>query len=93
MNHAEYLQYLKSYDWQVKRQRALKSAGYRCQVCNSEMSLEVHHRTYDNIGDEQPSDLTVLCDPCHELFSKRRPDRPYKFLERVGMIIEDIRHE
>lgn len=90
MSRKEYLRYLKSYDWQVKRQRALKAADWRCQVCNSEISLEVHHRTYDNIGDEQPSDLTVLCHECHELFSKRRQNRPYGFLTRIGWVIEDL---
>ena len=85
-----YYSYLKSYDWQIKRERALKAAGYRCQVCNSEVNLEVHHRTYDNLGDEQPSDLTVLCHECHTLFSERRGDKPHTFLERLGWVIEDV---
>lgn len=70
----DYKKYLKSYEWQIKRERALKYAGYRCQICNSEVRLEVHHRTYDNLGDEQPSDLTVLCHDCH----KRHSDRMQK---------------
>ena len=85
-----YREYLKSYDWQVQRQRALKAAGYRCQVCNSPDSLQAHHRTYEHLYDEQPGDLTILCDACHELFGRRTADRPYKFLERLGWIIQDV---
>jgi hypothetical protein len=33
--------------------------------------LEVHHRTYDNLGAELVSDLVVLCHSCHELHHKR----------------------
>jgi len=69
----DYYAYLKSREWQFKRQTALDRAGYRCQVCNrssTDVTLEVHHRTYERLGDELPDDLTVLCRDCHELFSK-----------------------
>jgi replicative DNA helicase len=33
--------------------------------------LEVHHRTYERIGQERSEDLTVLCDVCHGLFHER----------------------
>lgn len=50
------------------RARALTYAEHRCQVCNGSKKVQVHHRTYDRIGCELPSDLTVLCDKCHGLF-------------------------
>ena len=28
----------------------------------------MHHRTYDNLGDEEPEDLVVLCRKCHATF-------------------------
>ena len=67
----EYLEYLKTPEWQNKRAWALKWADYACQVCESEKDLEVHHRTYRNIRNELPGDLTVLCGECHGLFHKR----------------------
>lgn len=65
-----YRDYLASDEWHVKADAAKERAGRRCQVCNSQGPLDCHHRTYERIGDEHPDDLTVLCRPCHELFSK-----------------------
>jgi len=64
----EYAEYLESDDWKEKQKKALKRAGYCCQVCNSEMQLNVHHRTYERVREEQDGDLTVLCHECHALF-------------------------
>jgi len=63
-----YEEYLKTPEWAEKRANALQRADYRCQICNSPHSLHVHHRTYENRGDEQLEDLTVLCDDCHVLY-------------------------
>lgn len=68
-NKFSYYDYLKSPEWKSKRAPVLKNATYRCQVCNSTKRLEVHHRTYERLGSELESDLTVLCHNCHNLFS------------------------
>lgn len=66
-----YAEYLKTEHWQRQRRGALGHALSRCQVCNTNaVLLEVHHRTYARLGCEQPSDLLVLCEACHELFSR-----------------------
>jgi hypothetical protein len=67
-----YQDYLRSPEWQNKRTWALKWADYRCQVCNSPDRLEVHHRTYQNLGQELPGDLTVLCHKHHKLLMPER---------------------
>ena len=66
----DYGDYLATPHWRDIRAGAIQRAGGRCQVCSSSTGLEVHHRTYDNLGDEKPVDLTVLCGECHELFHK-----------------------
>lgn len=63
-----YSEYLKSAGWQTRRAAALKRAGHRCQVCNGDKRLEVHHRTYERLGHERAADLVVLCRDCHQLF-------------------------
>lgn len=63
-----YEEYLNTSEWAEKRAQALDHAKHRCQVCNSPDGLQVHHRTYENKGDEQPEDLTVLCGQCHSLY-------------------------
>ena len=58
--------YLQSPQWQAVRQKALKKAKNRCSLCNGKKRLNVHHRTYERIGQERASDVTVLCASCHE---------------------------
>lgn len=64
-----YSEYLKTPEWQMVRKQQLKRSGFRCQVCNrNNRILNVHHRTYDNLGEESYKDLIVLCNECHKLF-------------------------
>jgi hypothetical protein len=67
-----YSKYLQTPEWQERRLHHLKSADYRCQVCNSSnQPIDVHHRTYERRGEEQFKDLIALCRSCHELFHKQ----------------------
>lgn len=64
-----YHAYIRSQDWIDKSNKAKKRAGYRCQLCNApegEVTLNTHHRTYERLGNEIPSDLIVLCSDCHK---------------------------
>jgi|SRR5215203_861333 len=63
-----YAERLVTREWQVIRNRMLRRAGYRCQLCESRDRLNVHHRTYANFGDERLEDLIVLCRSCHMHF-------------------------
>jgi 5-methylcytosine-specific restriction endonuclease McrA len=60
-----YKQYLLTGHWQQKRREALERANHACQLCPATKGLQVHHRTYERRGCEDPSDLTVLCGRCH----------------------------
>ena len=68
MEKFNYKEYLNSSKWKVVRRIALEFANYRCQVCNCTKKLQVHHRSYQNIGAETLSDVIVLCNSCHSLF-------------------------
>ena len=63
-----YDEYLQTPEWSEKREKALRRAEHRCQICNSSGFLHVHHRTYENRGDERLEDLAVLCEDCHKLY-------------------------
>lgn len=65
-----YKEYLQTEHWKETRKGALKRAGYKCQLCNSDLMLQVHHRTYERRGNEQARDLIVLCQRCHKDFHK-----------------------
>jgi 5-methylcytosine-specific restriction endonuclease McrA len=67
-----YHDYIRSPGWRQNPARLaeLDAAGFRCRLCNDgdhSTIIEVHHRTYENLGNEQPGDLTTLCRSCHRV--------------------------
>lgn len=60
----EYVEYMKSPEWQERRLEFLKNADYICEGCGEKAS-HVHHTNYDSLGDEEESDVQVLCRDCH----------------------------
>ena len=62
----DYKEYIKSTAWHQKRLARLKKDKYTCQKCGDTEFLEVHHLTYDNLGDEPMENLICLCRACHQ---------------------------
>lgn len=67
--------YIKSPEWRTRCNEAKQRAGHKCQLCSSSSSLHVHHNTYERLGNESPTDLTVLCELCHNVFHAKRDER------------------
>jgi 5-methylcytosine-specific restriction endonuclease McrA len=67
-----YSRYIKSASWKKKAAAARKRAGYRCQLCNRMLPLQVHHRTYERLGYELKGDLIALCARCHRRHHGRK---------------------
>lgn len=63
-----YREYLQTPEWRERREEHLDAAQHRCQVCNRQGHLHVHHRTYARRGNEHFADLIVLCATCHQHF-------------------------
>lgn len=64
-----YKEYLQSPEWDDLRWRTKRRVNWKCQLCNKDKAtLNVHHKTYERIGEELPSDLIVLCKGCHAKF-------------------------
>ena len=63
---AQYNRYLDSQEWKERRRQVLNRAGNVCEGCLSNKATEVHHLTYQNIGDEFLFELVAVCHPCHE---------------------------
>lgn len=72
INDMNYKDFLKTKYWKMSSFTKKKKAGFRCELCNGENNLVVHHRTYDNHGYElfNQDDLICLCNDCHERFHK-----------------------
>jgi hypothetical protein len=62
-----YRAYIVSPQWQAIRAWAIRERGGRCECCDDTEHLEVHHVTYDNLGQEHLEDLRILCLPCHAM--------------------------
>jgi hypothetical protein len=67
----DYNDYLSTEHWKLKRTEVVRRYGYRCACCGeagtSRRGPDIHHITYDNMGDEPPQDLIPLCQKCHSL--------------------------
>jgi hypothetical protein len=61
-----YNEYLQTEHWKNKSYKCKQLAGFKCQKCNSNKNLQVHHLTYERRGEEQTTDLMCLCDICHK---------------------------
>lgn len=68
--------YLESDHWKAFRAKILNERKHCCENCKSSERLQIHHITYERLGAELPTDVAVLCKPCHKrthrLLGKRR---------------------
>lgn len=61
-----YTQYLQSPAWARKRAKVLARDNYQCRGCGESRATQVHHLTYERVGNELLFDLVAVCDRCHE---------------------------
>lgn len=67
-----YQDYLKSKHWDRIRRAALKRAGYSCQLCGRQETLDVHHNNYRNLWHEKAKDVFAICRKCHEIHNEAK---------------------
>jgi hypothetical protein len=60
-----YAAYLATTEWRARRISIIRRDKKRCTECGSKRRLQVHHKTYERVGEELPEDLITLCDDCH----------------------------
>jgi DNA repair ATPase RecN len=69
-----YYGYLESRMWLKKRDWILNRANNKCEECGKEgEKLYVHHKTYERVGYEEPTDLIAVCKKCHGLLHGKNP--------------------
>lgn len=74
-----YREYLRTPEWRETRGAALVRSGHACSLDAAHTDrLEVHHRSYDRLGEERADDVIVLCHDCHRIHHAHtgRPRRP-----------------
>jgi hypothetical protein len=67
-----YDEYLRSPEWKERRDRIVKRDRGQCQSCTSKSQLQVHHMTYERIGNEHDDDLVTVCHACHQRIHGRK---------------------
>jgi len=62
----KYIEYLNSKKWKDKRNLVFERDNYKCQECKEKNADDVHHLTYDNLGNENLNELVSVCRECHK---------------------------
>ena len=72
MEHSrQYETYLKSTEWEQKKEQRMKVDNYSCVMCGRNRehcrTLQIHHITYKRLGREDVfTDLCTVCGSCHK---------------------------
>ena len=53
-------------EWNAIRLIVLEKNQGQCQICRHGSDTHVHHSNYDRLGQEETTDLIVLCAECHK---------------------------
>jgi hypothetical protein len=101
-----YSTYLSTSYWSKLSKIAKLRDGGRCKLCDSELNLNVHHRSYrwKANPEKEIDDLVTLCEDCHsshhgkktsKTFPKRRPHRSRKEIKKwkTQRRMENVRPE
>ena len=88
----DYKDFLKTPYWAAISKHVKYLAGNKCEYCGSSEKLEVHHKTYENHGDElhHLEDLVCLCHDCHAMIHKKRNSN--KTTDGIKYYFEDMEH-
>lgn len=68
----KYYEVIASARWKKIRQRFINKANGTCPKCgwkkeswDKSRTLDLHHKTYERLGNERDSDLELVCSVCH----------------------------
>lgn len=67
LGYNDYAGYLASPAWRKVKARYRKLVIEACGLCGCDGSLDLHHTTYERVGEELPNDLVWLCRNCHRM--------------------------
>mgnify|MGYP003418506387 CR=1 FL=1 len=58
--------YIRSDEWKEFRKGYFQRHEKKCRVCGSAHNIQLHHITYERLGNEADDDLAPLCEGCHD---------------------------
>lgn len=68
---AWYNAYLRTPEWREKRRWVLERDNHLCTGCRLTDATQVHHLTYEHVGNELLFELTSVCQTCHDKAHER----------------------
>lgn len=68
----KYREYMASPEWKRYANSIREMWGWRCAICYLDGELQVHHRTYERLGEEWVTDCIPVCVNCHRKCDERR---------------------
>jgi hypothetical protein len=66
LDHALYVEYIESDHWIALRNKIVDERK-KCEICNHDRGLQVHHLHYLSLGVEKDEDLLLVCLRCHDV--------------------------
>lgn len=80
LDKKKYHEYLLSAEWKLKRKEAFKIHGKHCRKCAAQKRLEVNHKHYRSIFNEDVlNDLEILCHFCHREYHRLKTKEAKRF--------------
>lgn len=70
----DYEKRINSVEWRLLKYDLIMDRGNKCEECGKNLNrnfLELHHKTYNNLGGEHKKDLLLVCSECHSLLHKK----------------------
>ena len=67
----DYYEYIRSEQWFDLTKPIRKRNKGVCECCKMRYGSCVHHRTYKNLGNEEPKDLLHVCKYCHTMIHNK----------------------
>lgn len=67
LGYRDYPHYLSSPAWHDTRRRYFESDQPQDCICGETYELQLHHLTYERVGEEELTDLTPMCKRCHSM--------------------------
>jgi hypothetical protein len=61
-----YEKYLASPIWRKKREKVFERATGICEGCRENPATQVHHLSYEHVGEEYLFELVAICEVCHD---------------------------
>jgi hypothetical protein len=83
-----YAEYLRSPWWRERRREAGEAVGWRCP-CGAQ-ATQVHHRTYERLGNESAPDLHPLCGDCHAKIHRWVSDEGMELADATDAVVYGV---